>query len=404
MTDHDDAGEAPILPLLRRGLLDLLEDRSPPHDGTWLRYGSDLSPEACERRIWSRLNKLPEDAKGLGDEIRFEGGRHFEGLVLDALERAGFAVARQVEARPRRPSAWAFAPGHADGVVTAPDGQRVLVEVKAPSSAVMASALGNPRKLVRESYRWQLSAYWHALAELEEVERASWLFVDREGAHEPVEVPLEGDLIVPLEKIVAQEVERSRLFGLAAAPDRIAGTTVVRAWKGRGKKPERILKAFALPAWQCGFCPYVESCKPGEDETEIELPGETRERVLARAEKTWADATKAGKKVAAPLVVKLRADGSIDEGAETDEAEAPLFPPVEDVPAPPPTLAEVIAVDPRANGPIPGDPGAILFESKNGALVPIKDEPETAPVVAPVVVPAKAVAWVAADGVEVIDW
>lgn len=265
--------------------LDLhLEGDAPTgYDAERLHYGADLDPEACPRKTWYRL-KGTERHETLGDRIRFWGGRTLESLVVAALQAEELVLDTQALAQPLRPSAWAFAPGHADVLLIG----GLLLEIKAPRAGSFAKAGSDRRRLVREGHRWQLSAYFHELKRQGKCDRAAWLFLDREGSNAPVLVPLEGELLVPLERIVQEEQRRSALVNLAEAPPRLERNVVVEVLKGRAKKEvQRVVRAHSDRSWQCGYCPYSRTCQPGPESVEVELEDDEHERCVAEAEERW---------------------------------------------------------------------------------------------------------------------
>lgn len=263
----------------------LRHDGASDYERDRMHYGADLSPSKCERSIWYSLHDAPRDASRLGDELRFKGGRLFEEAVVSAFRHAGLEVRTQVLVRPLRPSAWCWSPGRADLVVVP---WKKLYEIKAPRSDFFARAKGDPKKLVRESYRWQLSAYFHELKRRNVVDTASFLFLDREGSNEPVEVPLEGELLIPENAIVAEETRKASLLTAKEPPERVKGSVEVEVLKGRGKAPERTTRATARRHWSCSYCPYSTTCAPGPEESPVELTPELKAAAVAEAEKRWA--------------------------------------------------------------------------------------------------------------------
>lgn len=310
------------------------------YDDQRLHYGSDLSPEGCHRKTWYRLHGAQRDPVRLGDEIRFHGGRVWESAALDALEASGMTIERQVELRPLRSSAWAWI-GHADAVLVE---SRHLVEIKAPRSSYFARAKGDPKKLVRDSYLWQASAYLHELRRLKRVDTASLLFIDREGSHAPVEVSLTEDLIVPLDRVMAEEIARSSLIHATEPPDRAAGTVKVEVLKGGRKTkknptPQRVVRATMHRYALCSYCPFQTVCQPGPEEVPISLSDTDPLRLsaVAEAEREWAeeDAEKARAKSGA-------------NGHDQDNEEVPSSSPVEPPAVPPSAGSPPTTEPPRA--------------------------------------------------------
>lgn len=299
---------------IRGALLKHLQGRDDQsYDGGLLHYGSDLYPGTCERKIWYRLNRTRRDEEALGSQLRFEGGRHVEETILGALEGAGHQIKRQVVVRPRRPSSWAWI-GRADAVVL---DEKKLLEIKGPRAALFARAKGDPTKLAKEQYRWQASAYYHELRRRRLVDRASFVFVDREGANEPVELEIAGDLLIPEEAIVAEEERKARLVTATETPDRVGGVVVVEVLKGgratkKNPAPERLIRAVSKLNWQCEYgCPYRSTCKPEVEKQPVEF---VPAKVIAEAERRWAAGAK--------RIKFVLGDGGEDEDEYLDELEA----------------------------------------------------------------------------------
>jgi hypothetical protein len=276
---------------IRGALLDwLTEENDTGFDRERLHYSTDLWPGKCERATWYSLHGTPRDPETLGSQLRFRGGRILEATLANALGHAGLEVQTKVPVRPLRPSAWAWAPGHADLLVVT---WKKLIEVRAPRANVFYRAAGNPRALVKEQYRWQTSTFFHELRRRGLVERASILFLDREGANEPAEVDIDDTLLVPLDKIVAEEERKARLLTLDQPPSRVRGTFRFDALKaGRATvanpEPERVVRATAELNWQCRYCPFRWTCQPGPDEAPVSISNKLRARVVAEAERRWA--------------------------------------------------------------------------------------------------------------------
>ncbi len=280
---------------IRESLLRWLKrDATSDYETDRLHYGADLWRGKCERAIWYGIHGAPRDPETLGSQLRYKGGRIFEAAIGSALLQAGLEVRTQVAVRPLRPSAWAWAPGHADLVVVP---WRKLIEVKAPRAAFFYQARGDHRMLVREAHRWQASAYFHELRRRGEVDKASFLFLDREGSNEPVEVELDEGLLVPLDQVVAEEERKACLVSLAEPPARVRGSVVLEVLKGgratqQNPEPERVVRATARLSWQCGSCPFRSTCQPGPAERPLELTQELRARAIDEAERRWATGAK----------------------------------------------------------------------------------------------------------------
>jgi hypothetical protein len=280
-----------------------------------LHYGADLSPDACERATFYNINEARSkahrrpgyrrDDDSLGTQLRFYGGRVFEDAVAYAFEAVGETVLRQVKARPLRPSAWCWNPGSADIVLAK---RRHGVEVKAPRAAAFARATGMPAKLVRESHRWQASAYFYALRDQGVVDSWSLIYIDREGGNEPVEVPLVGDLLVPLDAIVAEETRKAYLITATTEPPRLARETVAKVWKGR-PKTGRVVQATADLPWRCRYCSWRGTCRPGEESIAVDLGAAMRDAAIATAEQRWSAGS-----TTTPQVVRF--DGHQGVGAD----------------------------------------------------------------------------------------
>lgn len=278
-------------------LAHLVRSSRPLPEPERLRYSSDLSPDACNRSIFYRLSGAQRDPETLGEQLRFKGGHIFEALGHDALRAflGKDAVFAQENIRPLRPSAWAFAAGHADVVLAK---EKRLLEFKAPRANAFEWAGDDNKGLVREGYRWQASSYFWELKGRGVVESAAWIFLDREGSHSPVEVELEGDLLIPLEKIVEEEKRKASIFWPRAqtetaplltkeVPDRLPREVSVSALKGRGKDG-RTLSAAANLHWKCSYCQFSKFCKPGPKSAIYELTDEEKSLALQEAEKRWA--------------------------------------------------------------------------------------------------------------------
>jgi hypothetical protein len=378
--ERETASNAPsggLSPEIGASLLAFFTRDPSDYDDQRLHYGSDLSPESCERKTWYRLHGVARDPSELGSEIRFHGGRVWEKALLDALEANGVALRRvreltdprtgrvylkpdaELVMHPLRPSAWAWV-GHADAIMVK---ERKLLECKAPRAGLFARAKNDPRKLVKASYAWQASAYFWELRRTNRIDSAAFVFIDREGANRPVEVPLEGDLLIPLEKIVEQEAARARLLTLAEVPERKAGTLVVEVLKGRAKKnPVRTVRATETRYALCSYCPFQGVCQPGPEERDVTLAPERQAAEIARAEALWKQDGKA------KAVFRYGADEDAEsedftpvvETTETPEEPVALTTVSEAPPQPEiPPVPSLVPPDPAAAGlsfPSPSDP------------------------------------------------
>lgn len=315
-------------------------DSASDYESDRLHYGADLWPGVCRRKVWYRLKGAPRSADTLGDSIRFWGGRTLENFVGQALKKSGLVVGEQVLAKPLRPSAWAWAPGHADFLLV--DG--LLLEIKAPRAGLFHRAGRDRASLVKEGYRWQLSAYYHELKRRGVVFAAAWLFLDREGSNAPALVPLEGDLLIPLERIVEEEAQRAALVTLEEAPERIERSLVAEVLKGRGKgaKTKREVRAKSLRNWSCSYCPYEKSCGPGPEEFPAELTPDQQASVVAEAEKRWIENPKAR--------VSIVVSGSADNLENEHEAVVSENETVEAQTSPDPVSAPTPSHDPKPTG------------------------------------------------------
>lgn len=260
------------------------------YDGTRLRVGADLKPdgEGCQRATVYRLRGVPQDPWDLGTRIRLKGGVEKEQDVVAAFAHSDYKVETQVACWPMRPSFWAFAPGHADLLLT---DRKHLIEVKAPRAWLFEQAKRDPKILVKTAYAWQLSFYFHHLRSQGRAKTAAFLFIDREGSHQPVEIPFTPDMEIPLDQIVALEVERTHLVGAKELPGRPPYSLEIKVQKGRKKNPpQRVVKARELRHWACGYCQYAETCQPGPEERECEvasLPEAIVRDAKAEAEALW---------------------------------------------------------------------------------------------------------------------
>ncbi len=276
---------------IRGALLEwLTEENDTGFDRERLHYSTDLWPGKCERATWYSLQATPRDPESLGTQLRFRGGRVLESTLASALGHAGLEVLTKVPVRPLRPSSWAWAPGHADLVVV---NWKKLIEIRAPRANLFHRAAADPRALVKEQYRWQASAFFHELRRRRVVDRASILFLDREGANEPVEVDLDDALLVPLDQIIAEEKRKARLLSLNQPPPRIDATIHFDVLKGgrataANPEPDRVVRATAQLNWQCRYCPFRWTCQPGADAAPLSVSTELRALVVAEAEKRWA--------------------------------------------------------------------------------------------------------------------
>jgi hypothetical protein len=288
-----------------------------------LRYSSDLDPEACHRKIWYSLHGeaqgLTPTRETLGAQLRFWGGRRFEDAIGSALVATGLKVERQVLVKPLRPSAWCWAAGHADLLVL--DWRRLL-EIKAPRAESFRRARGNPSELVRTQYRYQLSAYFHELHRLGRVDSAAWIFLDREGSNEPVEVEFEGDYVIPLEGVIAEEESKAYLVMEGGEPPpRLPFQRIAKVWKGkpagRNKPAQRIVKGYAWRNWRCGYCPWESVCQPGEAVQDYDPTLAERAEAIATAERRWASGQKT-----TPQIVPLGEAAVNEEDNEIEVAEA----------------------------------------------------------------------------------
>ena len=287
-----------------------------------LRYSSDLDPEACHRKIWYGLHGetqgLAPTRETLGSQLRFWGGRRFEDAIGSALVESGLTVQRQALVKPLRPSAWCWAPGHADLLVV--DWRRLL-EIKAPRAEAFRRARGKPDELVRVQYRYQLSAYFHELHRRGLVETAAWIFLDREGSNEPVEIEFEGDFVVPIEGVVAEEEAKAYLVTADEPPPRLPFTKIAKVWKGKpprkNQAAQRVVKGYSWRSWRCGYCQWESVCKPGEAVQEFTPSTEERAEAVTAAERRWATGNKT-----TPQIVPLGSRINETEVAEaTCEAE-----------------------------------------------------------------------------------
>lgn len=264
-----------------------------------LHYGADLSPDKCERAIFYSLRGAERDPETLGSQLRYWGGRVFENVIADALATQT-KVLRQVLVKPLRPSAWCWSPGHVD-IVLPERGH--FHEVKAPRAEAFGYAKSDPTRLVREAYRWQGSAYFHELKRRGLVETGSFLFLDREGENEPIEVPFEGELVIPEDRIVAEEGRKAYLITAKEPPARVARSVVARVWKGKPKQG-RVVRAVSERHWSCSYCSFFGVCQPGNPEQEVTLAKDQVDFAIATAEKRWnAGAT------TTPQVVRFGAGG-----------------------------------------------------------------------------------------------
>lgn len=313
---------------LRGPLLAYLTKRDHLYDGERLRVGTDMKPddESCERAIYYRLRKTPQDPPRLAQRIRYERGNFCQRLFATALREDGREVEEEVAAKALRPSAWAWSDGHGDVLDVR---SRHLHEVKAPGLDAWRRAGGSPLKLVRESYRWQLSHYYHELKRMGRIDSASWIFFDMEGEHEPVEVPLTPDLVVPLSAIVAMESQRAMLLWATEPPARPQNAVVVTKVLKGGRKtkknptPARVVHAVSRRFWGCSGCPFFGTCQPGPEESPVTLADADPLRVAAvvEAEREWAaeDAEKAR--------AKSQANGHDQDNEEAPSSSPPLSPP-----------------------------------------------------------------------------
>jgi DNA-directed RNA polymerase subunit H (RpoH/RPB5) len=268
----------------RHALISWLEaDGASDYETDRLHYGSDLSPDKCERAIFYSLRGARRDPETLGSQLRFWGGRTFERAIGDALARTT-KVIRQMLVKPLRPSAWCWSPGHVDLVL--PEHEH-FHEIKAPRAEAFGYAKSDPTRLVRESYRWQASAYFHELKRRGVARSGSFIFLDREGENEPIEVPLTGELLIPEEKIIAEEERKAYLVTAKTEPARIPRSVVARVWKGKPKQG-RVLRVVAERHWSCGYCPFFGTCKPGNPEESVELSKDQVDYAIACAENRWA--------------------------------------------------------------------------------------------------------------------
>lgn len=271
--------------------------RQPLPEQNFLRYSSDLSPDACLRSIHYRLTGTPRDPETLGEMLRYEGGHIFEGILRDALREIDGGIFEQVLVRPLRPSAWAFATGHADTVLVK---DRVLIEVKAPRGNAFHYASKNKWGLVREGYRWQAAAYLHELRARNVVDTGRWIFLDREGSNRPVTVEMDDKIIPPLEEIIHEEDRKASIFwpdarvegarGLPPTltktqPPRLPREIVAAVSKANG----HAVKATADLSWRCSYCAFAGTCKPGPEVLPRNLTPEQVADARSQARAKWAN-------------------------------------------------------------------------------------------------------------------
>lgn len=258
-----------------------------------LHYGADLDPSKCARATWYAVHLPAEDRDPVpaGRLAMWWLGNKAEDLWYEILstDAAGepVEVLRQVALQPLRPSAWAFAPMHLDLVVVA---RRHLYEIKAPSADKFDRAGRDARALVRESYRWQLSAYFHEAKARGIVDTASWIFVDRTEDGEPLEVMLEGDLLVPLSEIVAAEESKAHLVTDLEPPPRLASKLKLRVWKTKDR-----VEAHEERSWQCRWCAFEGVCQPGPEDRIVDsesIPTASIKLAVSHARIAWAGGSK----------------------------------------------------------------------------------------------------------------
>jgi hypothetical protein len=256
------------------------------YDDTKLHYGSDLWPGACAMKTWLRLTVAPRAPESLETLLRFYRGRIAESLATRAAVRAGTLAATQVALTPERPSALDWT-GHADAILTTGE----VVEAKAPKAEHFARSAGNIFRLIKDSWRWQLSAYVHEARARGLATRGVFYLIDFEGSHGVLEIPLEAVGEVSLNEIISAETTKHALLE-GVKPEPIARELEIRVWKGRGKTGRR-LEANGRRNWQCGYCPYRGvSCHPGEETTPVLLGDGRRETALEIAETRWKNGDK----------------------------------------------------------------------------------------------------------------
>lgn len=288
-----------------------------------LHYGSDLAPSACERAAWFRLRGAKRRSLTLGEHLLFAAGHRVEGLLLDAVEAAGRLVARQGVVRPMRPSAWAWS-GRFDAIVRddperetlgSPDmtdhtpGGLVLVDVKTARSAAFKRRDG----LVKETHLWQLAAYFHEVRKIRpDLVRAELWYADRDGSNQPTVVPVtaENGLLVPEEKVIAEET-RKAVLALSQTP-----CPPLRPEMTRERYP-------------CSYCAFLDvSCRP-----DAERAAEGGEKPSVSAERSRASRPRTPRKTLPPKdtagTVRVNSDAGDGGHPATDAPPAPgVAPPV----------------------------------------------------------------------------
>jgi hypothetical protein len=286
----------------------------PPYDATRLHTGADLSPDACSRRTWYSLRGAPRDPLTLEAAFQLRDGDAWEALAVEGLRFTYPDLETQVLVHPLRPSSWCWSPGRIDALVPS---REHICEVKAPGDKSFDLARGGARRLVKTQHRWQLSRYLHEARAAGLAKTASFLFM---GRHQPLEVPLEGELLVPLDAIIEREVALAPLLTQEEPPDRIASTVEVYVWKGprtTKKNPTLRRKVVATErrSWRCSSCEFLGHCQPGPETTVRELTPLAHRAALAHAEQAWTNGDKT-----TPQVVRYGPAGDEDE-TTTDEGE-----------------------------------------------------------------------------------
>lgn len=275
-----------------------------------LHYGSDLSPDKCQRQIWHELH-TPELRRPLtlGEKIRFYGGHAQEALIAEAFEfslhnpedKKGLEallgakilkVEKQVTVAPKRPSAKRWASGRADIMLTlevAGKTGKYLLEVKAPRAASIDRGLS-------DRYIWQISPYYWDIKEKLGLEGAVVVLIDREGSNGVRAFVLPEEKLVPVEAIALQERLKDQLYDLVVPgnePDqpghKVQYRREIHVWKKQAPK------AFKVRDWQCGYCQFSDHCQPGPEEIEV-FPSAVPEHNWAMAKKAaevaWANGLK----------------------------------------------------------------------------------------------------------------
>jgi hypothetical protein len=276
-----------------------------------LYYGSDLAPSACERAIWYRCHGAPKAKLSLATRLMFEAGHRVEKLLLDAVERCGRLVSRQGQVRPVRPSAWAWS-GRYDAIVSEQRGpeetidgkvirsltpdRHVVVDVKTARSHAFKTK--DPLRIVKEAHVWQTSVYTRFAMQADpRVVRGELWYADRDGSNPPLVVPLtdENGRLIQTEAIAAEEARKGPLV----LPE----------------TPLPDLREAVVADWQCGYCPFVETCKPeqhpaydGERRQKAGKAAKEKEAAEMAAARIWPDGPPSIKPPERSVIV--RPDGS----------------------------------------------------------------------------------------------